>query len=79
MVRTRRLCSCYEDFALVMKTGSSVKPFAVKFDIQYLQLQYVSHYRILKYTTQHAHDDALVVGVPQSENPFKDAKGCLIL
>ncbi|XP_060608280.1 guanine nucleotide-binding protein G(I)/G(S)/G(O) subunit gamma-7-like [Ruditapes philippinarum] len=34
---------------------------------------------ILKYTTQHAHDDALVVGVPQSENPFKDAKGCLIL
>lgn len=36
-------------------------------------------FRILKYTTQHAHDDALVVGVPQSENPFKDAKGCLIL
>ncbi|KAH3877063.1 guanine nucleotide-binding protein G(I)/G(S)/G(O) subunit gamma-7-like [Dreissena polymorpha] len=34
---------------------------------------------ILRYTTQHAHDDALVIGVAQSENPFKDAKGCLIL
>ncbi|XP_052799004.1 guanine nucleotide-binding protein G(I)/G(S)/G(O) subunit gamma-7-like [Mya arenaria] len=34
---------------------------------------------IMRYTSQHASDDALVVGVPQSENPFKDAKGCLIL
>lgn len=34
---------------------------------------------ILKYTSQHASDDALVVGLPQSDNPFRDVKGCSIL
>ena len=35
--------------------------------------------RILKYTVQHAGDDALVVGLAQSDNPFRDVKGCSIL
>ncbi|KAK3591846.1 hypothetical protein CHS0354_005042 [Potamilus streckersoni] len=34
---------------------------------------------ILKYTSQHAQDDALVVGVNQSDNPFRDQKNCIIL
>lgn len=34
---------------------------------------------ILKYTVQHAGDDALVVGLAQSDNPFRDVKGCSIL
>ncbi|KAJ8299704.1 hypothetical protein KUTeg_023764 [Tegillarca granosa] len=34
---------------------------------------------ILNYTNLHTEDDALVVGVAQSENPFREAKSCAIL
>lgn len=34
---------------------------------------------ILSYTNQHAQDDALVIGVNQSENPFREPKPCSIL
>ncbi|KAK3103645.1 hypothetical protein FSP39_020722 [Pinctada imbricata] len=34
---------------------------------------------ILKYTNVHAQEDALVVGVNQSDNPFRDQKSCAIL
>lgn len=34
---------------------------------------------LMSYCEQHARSDPLVVGVPASENPFKDKKPCVIL
>ncbi|XP_039695096.1 guanine nucleotide-binding protein G(I)/G(S)/G(O) subunit gamma-7 isoform X1 [Pteropus medius] len=34
---------------------------------------------LMSYCEQHARNDPLVVGVPASENPFKDKKPCIIL
>lgn len=34
---------------------------------------------LMSYCEQHARSDPLVVGVPASENPFKDKKPCIIL
>jgi len=34
---------------------------------------------LLDYMNQHATQDALVIGVNQSENPFRDQKSCIIL
>jgi len=34
---------------------------------------------MITFTNQHHEKDGLVVGVPQSDNPFRDQKGCIIL
>ncbi|ELU07408.1 hypothetical protein CAPTEDRAFT_174158 [Capitella teleta] len=34
---------------------------------------------LIGYMNQHSPNDGLVVGVAQSENPFRDQKGCIIL
>ena len=34
---------------------------------------------LMKFCTDHQKSDVLVYGIPQSENPFKENKGCTLL
>lgn len=34
---------------------------------------------LIKYCTEHQKSDVLVLGISQSENPFKENKGCVII
>ncbi|XP_044156732.1 guanine nucleotide-binding protein G(I)/G(S)/G(O) subunit gamma-12 [Bufo gargarizans] len=34
---------------------------------------------LMRYCDEHAKNDPLLVGIPASENPFKDKKPCIIL
>ncbi|CAM9663849.1 guanine nucleotide-binding protein G(I)/G(S)/G(O) subunit gamma-7 [Petromyzon marinus] len=34
---------------------------------------------LMRYCNEHAKSDPLLVGIPNSENPFKDKKPCTIL
>ncbi|XP_007907618.1 guanine nucleotide-binding protein G(I)/G(S)/G(O) subunit gamma-12 [Callorhinchus milii] len=34
---------------------------------------------LVRYCEQHAKSDPLLMGIPASENPFKDKKPCIIL
>ncbi|KAM9326633.1 guanine nucleotide-binding protein G(I)/G(S)/G(O) subunit gamma-12 [Gastrophryne carolinensis] len=34
---------------------------------------------LMRYCDEHAKNDPLLIGIPASENPFKDKKPCIIL
>ena len=53
---------------------------AQKFDYFILVLMFfVVYFRMKSYITENTQSDALVIGVNQSENPFRDQKSCAIL
>lgn len=37
------------------------------------------HYSLMKFCMEHQKSDVLVYGISQSENPFKENKGCTLL
>ncbi|GAU98679.1 hypothetical protein RvY_09793 [Ramazzottius varieornatus] len=57
---------------------SQIKQLKQEASVQRVPVSKACH-DLMEYCNQHQATDGLVTGIPQSENPFKETKGCTLL
>ncbi|XP_032700191.1 guanine nucleotide-binding protein G(I)/G(S)/G(O) subunit gamma-12-like [Lontra canadensis] len=62
----------------IIQAGSTVQQLRMEVSIERIKVSKAS-VDFMSYGEEHARSDPLLIGIPTSENPFKDKKTCIIL
>uniref|UniRef100_K9IXT4 Guanine nucleotide-binding protein subunit gamma n=1 Tax=Desmodus rotundus TaxID=9430 RepID=K9IXT4_DESRO len=63
----------------ITQARRTVQQLRLEASIERIKVSKASADLCMSYCEEHARNDPLLVGIPTSENPFKDKKTCIIL